>query len=87
MPAFSLGPSKALTKTAYSYENDEGNAGLMDCVKSSAGKVMEVCKEGWNFGSLLLCKKERACDGAQKCPMRFCEESEAVPDSDGGLRF
>ena len=70
-----------MTKTAY----DERNVGLMDCVKSSADKVMELCKEGWNLGSLLLCNKGRACKVAQECPMRFCEESEIVLGSDGGL--
>ena len=81
MSAFSLGPSKAVTKTAY----DERNVGLMDCVKSSADKVMELCKEGWNLGSVLLCSKGRACEVAQECPMRFCEESEKALGSDGGL--
>ena len=49
-----------MTKTAYKEENDEGNVGLMDCVKSGADKVMELCKEGWDLGSLLLCNKGRA---------------------------
>ena len=74
-----LGPSKAMAKTAYSDESGGGKIGLVDCVKSGAGKLMELCKDGWNFGSLLLRKMEK--------PMRFCEESEAVPESDGGLGF
>ena len=72
-----------MTKTAY----DERNVGLMDCVKSSADKVMELCKEGWNLGSLLLCSKGRACEVAQEGQMRLCEESEMGLGGLGDVKY
>ena len=82
-----LGPYKAMAKTAYIDESGGGKIGVTECVKSGAGKLMELCKNGWDFASLLVSKKGKPCVGVHQGPMRFYKESEAAPDGDVGLRF
>ena len=72
MSACLLGSREAVAKTAYIDEIGGDQIGLMECVKSSANKLVELCKSGWNYASLLVSRKE---------------EPERAPDGDVGFRF
>ena len=76
-----------MAKAAYIDESGGGKICVMECVKSGAGKLMELCKNGWDFASMLASKRKRPCDGVPHGPMRFSKGSEAAVDGDAGLKL